>query len=175
MSRDLREEVARALTDLEIDNGEGGRYRLFELLDFSGENQTRIVIKAIADAALTAARPVIERETREADNQALSEYLKPGQTAIERIEQDHKDILGLMKLLQLEKEKVARLAKDVQDFVKHETTDAYRLRVGIANVRTMLRRSRAVSIVAKREIDAEMLRLLGADNGPEAAAIRSQP
>lgn len=166
MSRELREEVE---TGLQNDPACCGRV-CTGTIDYLLE-----IIAREVEAALSAARPVIERETREADNQALSEYLKPGQTAIDRIKQDHKDILGLMKLLQLEKEKVARLAKDVQDFVKHETTDAYRLRVGIANVRTMLRRSRAVSIAAKREIDAEMLRLLGADNGPEAAAIRGEP
>jgi hypothetical protein len=74
MSDALREAVARALTDLEIDNGEGGQYRLFELLDFSGENQTRIVIKAIADAALREAIPRIERETREACAKVAEEY-----------------------------------------------------------------------------------------------------
>lgn len=59
---DAVEAVARALADLEIDNGEGGKYRLFELLDFSGENQTRVVIRTIAQAALSAARPFIAAE-----------------------------------------------------------------------------------------------------------------
>lgn len=62
MSNEMREAVRIALVNLEIDNGEGGFYRLLELLDFSGENQARIVVSALADAAIAAARPHIERE-----------------------------------------------------------------------------------------------------------------
>jgi hypothetical protein len=125
----------------------------------STERLANAILPLIEAHAAAREAAAVERE-----REALSGYLKPEQTPLERIEQDHKDILGLMKLLQLEKEKQTRLAADVQQFVRHETTDAFRLRKGIANVRKMLGRSRAVSIAAKRELDAELLRLLGADN-----------
>jgi hypothetical protein len=132
-------------------------------------------VKIALDPAVSQAARDLEAAARADEREKLSDYLKPGQTPLERIEQDHKDMLGLMKLLQLEKEKQARLAADVQKFVRHETTDAFRLRTGIANVRKMLGRSRAVSTAAKAELDAELLRLLGADNDPmPESAIRAQ-
>jgi hypothetical protein len=76
MKDDLREAVMAALTCLEIDNGEGGKYRLFELLDFSGENQTRIVIRTLADAAIAAARPVIGEECAKVADAARETWQK---------------------------------------------------------------------------------------------------
>jgi hypothetical protein len=59
MSRDLREEVARAIY-MALYGDKGGRWECVE------ERLQDVVWGNIADAALTAARPVIEAETREA-------------------------------------------------------------------------------------------------------------
>ncbi len=57
-------------------------------------------------------------ETLEA---GMSQYLKDGQTPLERMEQDQADILGLMKLLQKEKELTEKLRWALSDAVTTNT------------------------------------------------------
>ena len=67
------ETVARAMREAVLTDGEGNTYRLFDLLDFSGENKAHMVVNQLAAAALSAAAPGIEarvqRETIDALNQ----------------------------------------------------------------------------------------------------------
>lgn len=51
----------------------------------------------------------------------MSQYLKDGQTPLERMEQDQADILGLMKLLQKEKELTEKLRWALNDAVTTNT------------------------------------------------------
>lgn len=53
MSDDLRTGLARAIGDSVARHDEGEEPRLFELLDYSGENKARLVMLAAADAALS--------------------------------------------------------------------------------------------------------------------------
>jgi hypothetical protein len=55
----LIERIARALADSQARDDEGQFPRLFELIDFSGENKTWTVLREAAVAALE----VIERDT----------------------------------------------------------------------------------------------------------------
>ena len=52
MTDDLVERVAQVMRELPIDSGEGNEYRLFDLLGFSGENQSHIVVNALARAII---------------------------------------------------------------------------------------------------------------------------
>jgi hypothetical protein len=70
MSDDLREAVARAIFHAKYPTGttwEQWAKKVEKRGGFDGRDWSR----ALADAALTEARPWIERETREADKQAL--------------------------------------------------------------------------------------------------------
>jgi hypothetical protein len=46
--------VARAMQNAALNDGEGNTYRLFDLLDFSGENQSVIITRQLAQAAIEA-------------------------------------------------------------------------------------------------------------------------
>jgi hypothetical protein len=48
------ERVARAMQNAELSDGEGNTYRLFDLLDFSGENKAVTITRQLAEAALQA-------------------------------------------------------------------------------------------------------------------------
>ena len=59
------ETVARAMCEAVLSDGEGNTYRLFDFLDFSGENKAHTVVGQLATAALAAATPLIEARVRE--------------------------------------------------------------------------------------------------------------
>jgi hypothetical protein len=50
------ERVARTMQNAELSDGEGNTYRLFDLLDFSGENKAVTITRQLAEAALSALR-----------------------------------------------------------------------------------------------------------------------
>jgi hypothetical protein len=54
MTMDDVEKVARAMQECVIRDDEGEFPRLFDLLDFSGENKAHTVVNALAGAVLTA-------------------------------------------------------------------------------------------------------------------------
>ena len=76
---------------------------------------TQPLMNEAADALTTLSARV---ETLEA---GMSQYLKDGQTPLERMEQDQADILGLMKLLQKEKELTEKLRWALSDAVTTNT------------------------------------------------------
>lgn len=56
MQDTLKAKMVRAMAESVAPDGEGGQFpALFDLLDFSGENKTRLVLTAALDAALKAA------------------------------------------------------------------------------------------------------------------------
>ncbi len=59
---DLRTGLARAIGDSVAVHDEGAEPRLFELLDYSGENKARLVLIAAADAALAHVTARLESE-----------------------------------------------------------------------------------------------------------------
>lgn len=59
----------------------------------------------------------MKREELEALLAACEPYLKPQQTPADRMKQDHEEILGLMRMLQQEKERVEKVKWALQDAV----------------------------------------------------------
>lgn len=76
-----------------------------------GRSETELLWEAFATLSARV-------ETLEA---GMSQYLKDGQTPLERMEQDQADILGLMKLLQKEKELTEKLRWALSDAVTTNT------------------------------------------------------
>ena len=76
MSRDLREEVARAFYDAPEGIG----------WDYIADPDVKEWYLACADAALSAARPVIERETREACAKVADDAGKTWSAAAEKLD-----------------------------------------------------------------------------------------
>jgi hypothetical protein len=71
-SEDALKAAAMAMQNAELSDGEGNTYRLFDLLDFGGENKAVIITRQLARAALEAGCAGLV-----AENARLREALDP--------------------------------------------------------------------------------------------------
>lgn len=67
--------VATALQEARLCDGEGNFYRLFDLLDFSGENKARMITDQLAKAAIDALQSIPEPLSDEGVSAELRQWL----------------------------------------------------------------------------------------------------
>jgi len=121
----------------------------------------------MADAQHDALTTLSARvETLEA---GMSQYLKDGQTPLERMEQDQADILGLMKLLQKEKELTEKLRWALSDAVTTNTESCRERDAALHRIEAA-----RLGIIEGLEMADQKLKVLMLGlpmNGPKAQAL----